>query len=117
MLLFIQVLMSAIQYADRERVWAKRNAFKGTHICVKEDYPYEIERRRKQLWPYLRAARAGDPNHHENRVTAHLRVDKLIINCQAFSVDNVAKVPDFVRSAVDEEPKRKIKRPLYRLMS
>ncbi|KAK2149790.1 hypothetical protein LSH36_436g01022 [Paralvinella palmiformis] len=83
----------------------------------REDYPYEIERRRKQLWPYLRAARAGDPNHHENRVTAHLRVDKLIINCQAFSVDNVDKVPDFVRSAVDEEPKRKIKRPPYRLMS
>ena len=59
-------------YADRERVWAK-------------NYPHQIERRPKKLWPYLRAARAGDPNHPENRVTAHLRVDKLIINSRAFS--------------------------------
>ena len=55
----------------------------------------------------LGAARAGDPNHPENRVTAHLRIDNLIINYQAFSVDNIDKVPDFVRSAVDEESKRK----------
>ena len=101
------ILVKFTNYADRERVWAKRNALKGTHIWVKEDYPHEIERRRKRLWPYLRAARAGDPNHPENRVTAHLRVNKLVINHQAFSVDNINNVPDFVRSAVDNEPKRK----------
>ena len=69
------VIVKFTHYVDRERVWSKRNSLKGTHTWVKEDYPREIEQRRKKLWPFLRAARAGDPSNPDNRVTAHLRID------------------------------------------
>ena len=48
-------------------------------------WPLQIEvgQRRKKVWPYVRATRAGDPNQPENRVTAHLQVDKLIVKCAA----------------------------------
>ena len=67
------VIVKFTHYVDRERVWSKRNSLKGTHTWVKEDYPREIEQRRKKLWPFLRAARAGDLSNPDNRVTAHLR--------------------------------------------
>jgi ribA/ribD-fused uncharacterized protein len=93
---------------DRERVWSKRNALKGTHIWLGEDFPNEIQDRRRKLWPYLRAARDGDPNNNPNtRVTANLRVDKLIINNQAYNVDNLHLLPDFVKNRVANRPTMK----------
>ena len=53
-----QLIMKFATLADRNTVWAKRSSLKGTGS---EDFPPEIERRRKILWPYLQAARLGDP--------------------------------------------------------
>lgn len=69
---------------------------KGTHIWVKEVYFHEIERHRKTSLLYLRVARVDDSNNPDIRVKPHLRVDKLVINSQAFYVDNINKLPNLL---------------------
>ena len=55
------IVVKFLTYADRMSVWSNRTSLRGTNTFVKEDYPPEIEKRRKSLQPYLRAAYQGDP--------------------------------------------------------
>ena len=58
-----------------------------------EDFPTEIERRRRKLWPFFCAARAVIANDEGERVKVHLKFDKLVINNQVFTVDNLDEIP------------------------
>ena len=44
-------------FKDRERVRKSANRLKGTHYGIREQFPEEIEQRRKPLYPILRKAR------------------------------------------------------------
>jgi len=74
------IIVKFMDISDRDKVWTKRSALKRTGLWIKEDYPADIEARRKTLWPYVRAARLGDPKYPPKRVTAFLRVDKLVLD-------------------------------------
>ncbi len=80
---------------QRDSVWAKRLKLKGTRIWLSEDYPPELERRRRMLWPFLRAAR--NMSTEDKPVTAFLRIDKLIINKQPSSLDQLQDIPAPIR--------------------
>ena len=71
-------------YKDRDVV--RRAAFaelKGTHFYVNEQFPKEIEDKRKQLYPVRRAAyRAGD--------NVRLAVDRLYINGSLYEHGNLS---------------------------
>jgi ribA/ribD-fused uncharacterized protein len=93
------LIVKFVNFADRERVWSKRSSLKGTNMWVCEDFPGEIEKRRKTLWPYFRAARAesGVSNDSNHRNSVSLRIDKLIINSQVYSVNNLESLPSFAK--------------------
>ena len=59
------------------------------------------------MWPYVRAARLGDPSQPDSRVSAYLRGDKLILNKQSYSTDTIQSLPRFVRSTIDNPPVEK----------
>ena len=90
-----------ILFMHNRRIWANRNSLKGTKVWVKEDFPAEIEKRRTKLQPYLRAARAGNPNQPDQRITAHMREDKLFINSQMYTTDTLDSIPAFVKAQAD----------------
>ena len=98
------IIIKFNDFNDRERVWEKRSALKGSGLWIREDYPAAIEAKRKILWPYLRAARLGDPELPQKRITAFLRLDQLVINKRVYSSDNINLLPDFVKHRVDHPP-------------
>ena len=98
------IIIQFMDICDREKVWEKRGALKGTGLWIKEDFPAEIEARRKTLWPYVRAARLGDPQYPQQRITAFLKVDKLVINHQVYESGNISSLPEFVKARVEKPP-------------
>lgn len=70
-------------FKDRERVRKSGKLLKGTNFGIQEQFPYEIEQRRKSLYPALRAAR-------RNRQRATLVKDKLYVDGQEVSVPRVS---------------------------
>ncbi len=94
------IVVTFLQYSEGNLVWSKHISLKGTNIMIKEDYPQEIERRRKLLYPYLCAAYQGDPANPGRRVSAFLKLDKLVINNQTFYHDSLNLIPEYIRSRV-----------------
>lgn len=47
-------------FKDRERVRKSAKVLKGTNFSIQEQFPEEIEKRRKPLYPLLKAARKDD---------------------------------------------------------
>ena len=66
-------------FKDRERVRKSGKMLKGTNYGIQEQFPYEIEERRKPLYPLLRSAR-------RNRQKATLVKDKLYVDGKEVSV-------------------------------
>ena len=95
------IIVRFLSYPDRESVWSNRSTLKGTRIWLSEDFPNEIDKRRQKLMPYLRAARAGDSDNPQTRVTANLRQDKLFINNHAYTVNNLASLPMFIKAGAE----------------
>ncbi len=87
---------------DRELVWNNRCGLKGTSIWLNEDYPIEIDNRRKKLWPFLRAARVGNATDPNKRVVAYLVYDKLVINNKSYSLRTLDTLPEFVKANMYE---------------
>ena len=99
-----QLIVQFVNFGGRESVWNKRSTLAGSNIWIKEDYPRDIEERRKILWPYARAARMGDPRNPKGRISVSLKMDKLMINNQAFTTENIDNVPEYVKSRVENPP-------------
>ena len=95
------IIVRFLSYPDRESVWSNRSTLKGTRIWLSEDFPNEIDKRRQKLMPYLRAAQAGDSDNPQTRVTANLRQDKLFINNHAYTVNNLASLPMFIKAGAE----------------
>jgi ribA/ribD-fused uncharacterized protein len=58
-------------YGDRQRIWEARFKLKNSNIFVNEDFPVEINQRRKKLMPILNKAKK------ELHMEAYMSVDKL----------------------------------------
>ena len=80
-------------YGDRSRVWDARRKLKGSPFFVSENFPNEIEARRRRLWPVFNAARR-DP---ALKGKVSLRVDRLILNGQAYTVNTLDRLPPLLQ--------------------
>ncbi len=103
------IVVKFLRYSDRVDVWNKRRSLSGdnANIWIKEDYPQEIERRRKILAPYLRATYEGDPTNPQAKVSAYMTLDRLVINNQTFSHVNVDAIPEYIKTRVLSPPTMK----------
>ena len=97
------VIIKFLQYDDRKAIWKLRNKSERG-IWLKEDFPTDIENRRKTLWPYLKAAYQGDPSNPDGRVSAYLRLDKLHLNNQTFTHTTLDKIPPYIKNRVENPP-------------
>ena len=73
-------------YGDRMRVWKARRNLQGTNIYLNEDFPKEIQQKRKILMPILKKAKSLGKE-------AFLNVDALIIEGNRFTTDDLHKLP------------------------
>ncbi len=73
-------------YGDRMAVWNQRKTLKGTQIYMNEDFPKEIQERRRILAPVAKKARGMGK-------TAFLNVDTLILDGTKYTVAEVSKLP------------------------
>ena len=85
-----QIIVRFQWYPDRERVWMNKYKLKRTKFYVSEDFPTEIERERKQLYPVLKAARAIP--EYQKKVT--MRVNKLVLKGKHYTLENISELPD-----------------------
>lgn len=74
-------------FGDRETVWGLRRNLQGSNIWLEEDFPTEWRNRRQVLLPIYRAALKG------TNTKASMVQDRLIINSQTFTVNNLATLP------------------------
>lgn len=67
------VVVKFLRQKDKTAILQKSKSLKGTNIYINQDFTDQVRRKRKDLMPELKAARArGD--------IAYLRYDKLIIH-------------------------------------
>ena len=84
-----QIIARFQLFSDRERVWRNRYKLKQTTYYVAEDFPQAIASQRNQLFPIYKAAK--NIPAYQRKVT--LRGDKLILNGQNYSCQDIDKVP------------------------
>ena len=87
-----QIIVRFLMYCDRDRVWSSRRSLKtaAPEIYLAENFPSEIEYRRRQLYPMVAAANRADEYRQKVRLTG----DKLIVNNQRYSHTTVNKPPN-----------------------
>ena len=62
---------------------------KTPQLFITQDWPKEIEDRRRTLLPFMHRA-------HDARLKAWLIVDKLIVEGKSYTVDNIDTLPDII---------------------
>ena len=77
-------------YGDRQLVWSKRSQLRGKKVWVAENFPVEIEKKRTILRPIWREAK----QMAEYRGKAFINVDKLVLNGQSFTVEQLHRLPE-----------------------
>ena len=86
-------ILAAFQtFSQKNVVWSKRTALKGTNIWMNEDFPQSIRTNRKQLLPVFLAARKC-----ENLKKLSLKLDVLQINGKNYTVENMHELPDEIK--------------------
>ncbi len=73
-------------YADRLTVWKAKRNLKGTKVFVNQDFPKEIQERRKILWPIMMKAK-------EAKKDAFLNVNTLMVDNKAYNVQKIHTLP------------------------
>jgi hypothetical protein len=73
-------------YQDRENVWSCRFELQGSGIFVREDFSKSMEKARKILFSYAKAAKINGVQHI-------LKGDKLIIEGKVFTTENLKDIP------------------------
>ncbi len=79
------IIVKFQRYSDRMRVWEQRKKLKGSEIFIEEDFPREIQERRRILAPIMKKARALGKN-------AFLNVDALIIDGVRYGISDIPKL-------------------------
>jgi ribA/ribD-fused uncharacterized protein len=80
-------------FKDREAVWFSRFSISQmSNVWINEDFPEEIKTKRQTLMPALKAAQRSTDIKH-----ATLKVDKLIIDGRAFTVETMHNSSRFLQ--------------------
>ena len=84
-------------FKEREIVWRNRTTLKDTKFWILEDYPQEVQRSRKVLYPILREAQkeAKRPNSGIKKVS--LSMDILNVNGRKYTVSDLNDLPECIR--------------------
>lgn len=80
------VIVRFNKYRQKEEIWRRRKSLTNSGVSMSEDFPEEVERKRKRLYPIMKEA-------IKHGMEATLSFDKLIINSQAYTVDTLSKLP------------------------
>lgn len=90
------IIVKFHHFKDRELVFSKKQEIKNKcNVRVVEDFPQEIEARRRMLYPILDAAyNYRNPDEPEFRYRAKIVVDKLIVNGSMYTIDTLSRLPD-----------------------
>ena len=67
-------------------LWNCRSKLKGSQIFLQEDFPAEIEQRRRKLYPIYKEAK-------KTRNNIFLVADKLIIDGMRYTTENLENLP------------------------
>ena len=84
---------------DRQHVWEMRYYLKDLGYYFADDFPEEIERNRKTLWPAYKKARSM-----KNKYT-HVEMveDRLVIDNRTYTVENMSTMPREINPAMKAE--------------
>ena len=74
---------------DREEAWYRRSLLNGSSVYFGEDYPEDVERNRKTLWPAYKRALAQRNKYN----SVQLDDDKLKIDHKVYTVQNMHTLP------------------------
>ena len=86
-----QIIARFLIYSDRDKIWSSRRSLKtvAPEIYLAEDFPSEIEYRRRQLYPIVAAANRSD----EYRQKVKLNADQLFLNNKRYSHTTINQLP------------------------
>ena len=84
------IILKLHWFGDRELIWASRRKLKGTNYWLEEDFPSEIDERRRTLLPIARAARLQNKKSTVN-------VDRLLIDGRSYTVETLSQLPDHLQ--------------------
>ena len=76
-------------FGDIKEIMSKKAILKDTNtsIFISQDWPKEVEDKRRILMPFMHRAR-------EENMTARVNVDKLIVQGKVYTVDTLGSLPD-----------------------
>jgi ribA/ribD-fused uncharacterized protein len=83
------ILVRFSSHTDRQTVWKARQPATGNDLFVTQDFPVEIQQRRRTLIPILNAAKTLD----EYKAKSYIYNDKLVINGTTYTSDNLSTLP------------------------
>lgn len=86
-------------FGDREKVWNSRQKLKGKKFWVAEDFPVEIQNRRRKLIPVMKEAR-------KQNMRSTVSVDKLVVNGSTYTIDSLDKLPENLKLSKIYTPSR-----------
>ena len=86
-----QILAKFLIYSDRDKIWSSRRSRKtaAPKIYLAEDFPSEIEYRRRQLYPIVAVANRSDAYRQKVKLSA----DQLILNKKSYSHTTINQLP------------------------
>ena len=73
-------------FGDRQRVWSARKMLKDSKYFLNEDFPKEIQYRRRTLRPIMQKAKALG-------MEAYLTVDTLVVSGKKYTINDLNKLP------------------------
>ena len=81
-------------FGDRNAVWDRKQFLRqlGNNVFITEDFPEEIQTKRRILYPAFKKARRL-PKYRGN---VSLQKDKLILNNKSYTIENMHELPDEV---------------------
>lgn len=84
-------------FANRERIFERRDALHGTSLYVNEDFSDITESRRKKMYPIVKASRKIPA--YKNKVK--IQVDRLMVKGRAYTVDQLTNLPEDLKPVSD----------------
>lgn len=89
------ILVKLFHLEDKDFILLRhQNIRNACNILVEEDFPHEIDERRRILRPVMLAASSKTQQNGKNRYSASLNVDKLVVNGKSYSTKTTVKLPN-----------------------
>lgn len=76
-------------FPDREEVWGNRHLLKGSRLVLREDFPEEMEHKRRTLLPYYKVAK-------EKKMKASMKGDTIRVEGKTYTTSEISKLDEHV---------------------